>query len=58
LKAIDDLKFQWFALPSVAGMMLEVGGIQFPATPFGGWYSSVEIVRNILGPMLQNFFYP
>jgi nitric oxide synthase oxygenase domain/subunit len=34
----------------VAGMMLEVGGLQFPAAPFGGWYYSVEIVRDILEP--------
>ena len=50
LPAIGDLKFQWYGLPSVAGMMLEVGGLQFPASPFGGWYCSVEIVRNILEP--------
>lgn len=50
LTAIDDLKFQWYGLPTVAGMMLEVGGLQFPAAPFAGWYSSVEIIRNILEP--------
>ena len=54
LKAIDDLKFQWYGLPSVAGMMLEVGGLQFPASPFGGWYCSVEIVRDILEPNRYN----
>ena len=49
-KALDDLQFQWYGLPSVAGMMLEVGGLQFPASPFGGWYSSIEIIRNMLEP--------
>jgi nitric-oxide synthase len=38
----------------VAGMMLEVGGIQYPAAPFGGWYCSIEIVRNILEPNRYN----
>jgi nitric oxide synthase oxygenase domain/subunit len=38
----------------VAGMMLEVGGLQFPASPFGGWYCSVEIVRDILEPNRYN----
>jgi nitric oxide synthase oxygenase domain/subunit len=35
-------------------MMLEVGGIQYPAAPFGGWYASIEIMRNILEPNRYN----
>ena len=27
---------------------MEVGGLQFPAAPFNGWYNSVEIVRDFL----------
>ena len=41
-----DLK--WYAIPSMAGMMLEVGGLQFPAAPFNGWYNSIEIVRDLV----------
>ena len=39
---------KWYAVPSVSGMMLEVGGLQFPAAPFNGWYNSIEIVRDLL----------
>ena len=45
---IGDLGLKWYAIPSVGGMLLEVGGLQFPAAPFNGWYNSVEIVRDFL----------
>ena len=32
----------------MAGNLLEIGGLQFPASPFNGWYNSIEIVRNFL----------
>ena len=28
--------------------MLEIGGLQFPAAPFNGWYNSIEIVRDFV----------
>ena len=35
-------------MPAVANMMLEIGGLQFPACPFNGWYMSSEIgARNL-----------
>ena len=34
---------EWYALPAVSGMMLDVGGIEFPAAPFSGWYMVTEI---------------
>lgn len=37
-KAITDMKLQWYALPFVTGLILEVGGIHFPAAPFAGIY--------------------
>jgi nitric oxide synthase oxygenase domain/subunit len=30
-------------MPGVSGMLMEVGGIQFPAAPFSGWYAVTEI---------------
>lgn len=51
IKAINDMKLEWYALPFVTGLMLEVGGIEFPAAPFAGWYTSVEIgTRDLLEP--------
>ncbi|XP_043910586.1 nitric oxide synthase, inducible [Protopterus annectens] len=38
-----DMGLKWYALPAVANMLLEVGGLEFPACPFNGWYMSTEI---------------
>ncbi len=43
INAITDLGLEWYALPFVTGLLLEVGGLEFPAAPFAGWYTSVEI---------------
>ncbi|XP_072909368.1 nitric oxide synthase, inducible-like [Hemitrygon akajei] len=44
----EDLNLKWYALPAVANMMLEVGGLEFPGCPFNGWYMSSEIgVRDL-----------
>jgi len=44
----EDFDLKWYALPAVANMMLEVGGLQFTAAPFNGWYMSSEIgARNL-----------
>ncbi|XP_041100980.1 nitric oxide synthase, endothelial-like [Polyodon spathula] len=42
-----DLGLKWYALPAVSSMMLEIGGLEFTAVPFNGWYLGSEIgVRN------------
>ncbi|XP_048370628.1 nitric oxide synthase, brain isoform X1 [Sphaerodactylus townsendi] len=38
-----DLKLQWYGLPAVANMLLEVGGLEFSGCPFSGWYMGTEI---------------
>ncbi|XP_029469395.1 nitric oxide synthase, inducible [Rhinatrema bivittatum] len=38
-----ELDLKWFALPAVSNMLLEVGGLEFPACPFNGWYMGTEI---------------
>ena len=44
----EGFGLKWYALPAVANMMLEIGGLQFPACPFNGWYMSSEIgARNL-----------
>ncbi|XP_060753750.1 nitric oxide synthase 2b, inducible [Neoarius graeffei] len=46
-KWFKDLNLKWYALPAVANMLLEVGGLEFTACPFNGWYMGTEIgVRN------------
>ncbi|XP_004685212.1 PREDICTED: nitric oxide synthase, inducible [Condylura cristata] len=39
----QELELKWYALPAVANMLLEVGGLEFPACPFNGWYMGTEI---------------
>ncbi|XP_064460172.1 nitric oxide synthase-like protein isoform X2 [Ornithodoros turicata] len=42
-KRIDDMQLEWYAVPAVSSMMLDVGGIEFTAAPFNGWYMVTEI---------------
>ena len=48
LPEIDSLGLKWFPLPGVSCLLAEIGGLQFPAAPFTGWYGSIEILRDLL----------
>lgn len=44
----ESLGLRWFAIPAVSGMGMDCGGLQFPAIPFNGWYTTTEIgTRNL-----------
>ncbi|XP_059724770.1 nitric oxide synthase 3 isoform X2 [Haemorhous mexicanus] len=43
LEWFSELGLRWHALPAVANMLLEIGGLEFPAAPFNGWYMGTEI---------------
>ena len=46
--AIDALGLRWYAVPCVSGMILSIGGIDYPCAPFNGYYMSTEIAsRNL-----------
>jgi nitric-oxide synthase len=34
----EELGLKLFALPAVSGMLLQIGGVKYPAAPFSGWY--------------------
>ncbi|CAM5106517.1 unnamed protein product [Natator depressus] len=38
-----DLGLKWYGLPAVSNMLLEIGGLEFTACPFSGWYMGTEI---------------
>lgn len=38
-----DLNLKWYGLPAVSNMLLEIGGLEFTACPFSGWYMGTEI---------------
>ncbi|MBH5317871.1 nitric oxide synthase oxygenase [Paenibacillus sp. GSMTC-2017] len=44
----QSLNLKWYAVPLVSDMLLEIGGIQYSAAPFNGWYMGTEIgARNL-----------
>ncbi|WNR44035.1 nitric oxide synthase oxygenase [Paenibacillus roseipurpureus] len=43
LPAFEQLGLQWYAVPMVANMYLNIGGVIYPAAPFNGWYMGTEI---------------
>ncbi|MCD0449024.1 nitric oxide synthase oxygenase [Actinocorallia sp. API 0066] len=48
LPAFAELALRWHAVPAVADMTLEIGGVTYPAAPFNGWYMGTEIgARNL-----------
>jgi len=59
IKAIGEMGLKWFTLPGVASMMAEIGGVQFPAAPFAGWYQETEISgRDLLDTQRYNLLEP
>jgi len=52
---LDSLGLRWYAVPAVSNMLLEIGGVRFPAAPFSGWYMETEIgARNFGDPDRYN----
>ncbi|MFD0695661.1 nitric oxide synthase oxygenase [Paenibacillus sp. GCM10027628] len=43
IAAFEDLQLKWYAVPIVSNMRLQIGGIDYPAAPFNGWYMGTEI---------------
>jgi nitric-oxide synthase len=42
------LGLRWHAVPALANMCLEIGGVCYPTAPFNGWYMGTEIgARNL-----------
>ncbi|MDJ1484781.1 nitric oxide synthase oxygenase [Cytophagaceae bacterium YF14B1] len=44
-----DLQLRWYAVPVISNMKLEIGGIEYTAAPFNGWYMGTEIGARNLG---------
>ncbi|MCR6105783.1 nitric oxide synthase oxygenase [Salipaludibacillus agaradhaerens] len=40
---LNDLQLEWYAVPAITDMMVEIGGIEYPTVPFNGWYMGTEI---------------
>ncbi|MGM7703418.1 nitric oxide synthase oxygenase [Pseudalkalibacillus sp. Hm43] len=47
-EAFEDLNVKWYGVPMISDMKLEIGGIEYVAAPFNGWYMGTEIgARNL-----------
>jgi len=44
-----ELGLRWYAVPAISDMVLEMGGIEYPAAPFNGWFMGTEIGARNLG---------
>ncbi|WP_371068528.1 nitric oxide synthase oxygenase [Sediminibacillus sp. JSM 1682029] len=45
---VNELGITWYAVPIISDMRLEIGGINYEAAPFNGWYMGTEIgARNL-----------
>ena len=40
---IEQLKLKWYAVPCLSGMIMTIGGIDYPCAPFSGFYMATEI---------------
>ncbi|MCP3029289.1 nitric oxide synthase oxygenase [Halobacillus sp. A5] len=50
-----DLQLKWYAVPIISDMRLEIGGIDYTAAPFNGWYMETEIgARNLADSFRYN----
>lgn len=48
MERFGELGLKWYAVPFIADMKLEIGGISYTAAPFNGWYMGTEIgARNL-----------
>lgn len=42
------LQLRWHAVPAISHLRLRIGGVDYPAAPFNGWYMGTEIgARNL-----------
>lgn len=42
-RALDKLNLQWYGVPFISDMSMEIGGLAYTAAPFNGWYMVTEI---------------
>ncbi len=40
---LEGLGLKWYSVPTISGMILTIGGIDYPCAPFNGYYMCTEI---------------
>lgn len=48
LRWFSSLGLRWYAHPALSNMLMRIGGVDYTAAPFSGWYTCTEIAaRNL-----------
>ncbi|KAF2433829.1 hypothetical protein EJ08DRAFT_583262 [Tothia fuscella] len=48
IQGFDDLDLEWYSYPALSRFGFDIGGVQYTAAPFIGWWTDAEIgVRNL-----------
>jgi nitric-oxide synthase, bacterial len=47
-KEIGEMDLRWYAVPCLTGMIMTIGGIDYPCAPFSGFYMATEIASRDL----------
>ena len=47
IQLVERLGMIWYAAPVISNMVLVIGGITYPAAPFGGWFQLWEIAEDL-----------
>ncbi|MEG0472296.1 nitric oxide synthase oxygenase [Solibacillus cecembensis] len=54
----SSLQMKWYAVPIISSMRFNIGGIDFQAAPFNGWYMGTEIGARNLADEARYHFLP
>nr|UQK61948.1 nitric oxid synthase [Choanoeca flexa] len=46
----NDLELKWCAVPAITSFRLTIGGIDYCACPFNGWFMGTEVARDLIEP--------
>eukprot|EP00049_Salpingoeca_infusionum_P024193 m.15126 g.15126 ORF g.15126 m.15126 type:complete len:1008 (-) comp6516_c0_seq2:324-3347(-) len=52
--ALEELELQWYAIPALSSLCLDLGGLYYSCAPFNGWYMGTEIARDLLDTQRYN----
>ncbi|WP_010273701.1 nitric oxide synthase oxygenase [Paenibacillus senegalensis] len=54
-RELDALNLRWYGVPFISDMRMVIGGLQYTAAPFNGWYMVTEIAaRNLADEQRYN----
>ncbi|EJK55330.1 hypothetical protein THAOC_24946, partial [Thalassiosira oceanica] len=55
---LSELDMRWYPSPAVCALDLSLGGINYTAVPFNGWYATTEVLRDLTDESRYNMLLP